>query len=427
MAKSVPKKKAAPGRKPATAGPSSREQASTGPPPPPLLRLSEIVGQEAAVARLRKATSAGRLPHALLFCGPDGVGKQTTARALAAALLCSKPGGGPGQGPLDPCGACHDCRMVQAGMHPDFNLIYKELAAYHPDPEVRNRVMQEMSIDVIRHFLIAPASSAPARGRAKVFVVQDAELMSSDSQNCLLKTLEEPPPRVTLILLAERPEELLPTTISRCSLVRFGPLPAAFVQGKLAAAGIAEGEARFWAAQTEGSVGEALRLAKEAMVEADEKRGLPAEYLYAAKRKLVDGIAALGGGDAGLADLLQKVMEKLAASAVERAKAASGAELSAKLAARQGVAIVLKLLASAIRDALHVRCAADAGQSPPPLVHADQPEAIHAIARRFRPEQFAEILEQLSEFERLLWRNVSAKIIWDNVVITLSSAAPLRT
>ena len=315
---------------------------------------------------------------------------------------------------------------MQADMHPDFHLIYKELAAFHEDPDVRNRVMQELSIDVIRDFLIVPACSAPSRGRAKVFVVQDADLMSADAQNCLLKTLEEPPPRVTLILLAERPEELLPTTLSRCSLVRFGPLPADFVKGKLLAAGIAEGEARFWSAQTEGSVGEALHLAKETLVEADEKRGLPAEYLYAVKRKLLESIAALGGGDAGLADMLQKVMEKLAASAVAQARAASGAEMSKTLAARQGVAIVLKLLASAVRDAMNLRCAEAAGRPPPPLVHADQPEAIQAIARRFQPEQFAEVLEQLAEFERLLWRNVSAKTIWDNVVITLASAAPLR-
>ena len=426
MAKSAQRKKSAPGRKAGAATAAAQEQAPVAPPPAPVLRLSEIVGQEGAVARLRKAMSRAHLPHALLFCGPDGVGRGTTARALAAAMLCQKAGSDRAKGPLDHCGACHGCRMMQAGMHPDFHPVYKELAAFHDDPDVRNRVMQELSIDVIRSFLIAPACSAPARGRAKLFVVQDAELMSAEAQNSLLKTLEEPPPRVTIILLDERPEELLPTTLSRCSLVRFGPLPADFVRGKLLAAGVAEPEARFWSAQTEGSVGEALRLARETLAEADEKRGLPAVNLYAAKRKLVEQAAALGGGEAGLSEALNKVTEALAASAVRQAREISGAEMSAKLAARQGVAIVLKLLGSAVRDAMNLRCAESAGLTPPPLVHADQPEAIQAVARRFSPEQFAEILEQLAEFERLLWRNVSAKTIWDNAVITLSSAAPLR-
>ena len=426
MAKSAPRKKAPAGRRLAQATAAERQQAPVAPPPAPVPRLSEIVGQGSAVARLRKAMAMGRLPHALLFCGPDGVGRETTARALAAAMLCANAGGDPANGPIDHCGDCNDCRMMQAGMHPDFHPIYKELAAYHPKPEVRERVMQELSIDVIRHFLIAPAYSAPVGGRGKVFVVREAELMSADAQNCLMKTLEEPPHRVTIILLAERPEELLPTTLSRCSLVRFGPLPADFVKGKLAAAGVAGPEAGFWSAQTEGSVGEALRLARETLADADEKRGLPAVSLYEGKRKLVEQIASLGGGETGLSESLNKITEALAASAIRQARKASGAEMSAKLAARQGVAIVLKLLASAVRDAMNLRCAEAGGLTPPPLIHADQPDAIRAIARRLGPEQLAEVLEQLAEFERLLWRNVSAKTIWENAVITLSSAAPLR-
>jgi hypothetical protein len=198
------------------------------------------------------------------------------------------------------------------------------------------------------------------------------------------------------------------------------------VKGKLLATGVQEEQARFWAALTGGSAGEALRLASETLVEADEKRGLPAECLYPVKRKLLEDMAALGGGEAGLSEALNKVTEELAASAIRRAKAASGADMAKTLATRQGVAVVLQLLASAIRDALRLRCAEGAGMAPPPLIHADQPREIQAIARRLDPEQLAEILEQLSEYERLLWRNVNARTIWENVVITLSSAAPLR-
>jgi DNA polymerase III subunit delta' len=399
-------------------------------PPVPLLHLRDIVGQAPAVERLRKAIELSRLPHALLFWGPAGVGKQATAKALAAAMLCSgrstaangaAAAPAPNAHPVDACGHCEDCRMVEAGTHPDFNLVYKELAAFHEDSSVRDRVMQALSIDVVRSFLIAPAASAPSRGRAKIFVVLDAELMSDDAQNSLLKTLEEPPSRVTIILMAERPEELLATTRSRCSLVRFDPLPAEFVARKLREAGIEEAEARFWAGLTGGSAGEALRLAKEDLGTATVKEGL-----YQVKRKLLADIAVLGQGESGLAETLGKITEGLAESAIRRAKAATGAEMSKTLATRQGVAVVLQILASAAGDAMAVRCAERQGTNPPPLVHADQTAEIQAFAHRFTPDQLAEILEQLAEFERLLWRNVNPKLLWDNAVITLSSAAPLR-
>jgi hypothetical protein len=192
--------------------------------------------------------------------------------------------------------------------------------------------------------------------------------------------------------------------------VRFDPLPLDFVAGKLAESGVETAQARFWAALTGGSVGEALRLARE--------------ELYPVKQRLLTELAAPGEG--ALWETLGKVAEQLAESAIWQAKEASGAEMSKTLATRQGVAVVLQILASAVRDAMALRCAEGQGLPPPPLIHADQPTEIAALARRFGPDQLADILEQLAEYERLLWRNVNPKLLWDNVAITLSSAAPLR-
>jgi len=302
--------------------------------------------------------------------------------------------------------------MLAAGTHPDFLLVYKELAAYHPDPRVRDRVMQELGIDVVRDFLIVPAGAAPARGRGKVFVVLEAELMSAPAQNCLLKTLEEPPRGVTIILITQRPEELLPTTLSRCSTVRFGPLPREFVMARLAEAGVEGPQAEFWAGFAAGSAGEALRLSQ---------RGL-----YDAKREIVGRLGQMGdAGDPDLADELVKIADAMAAAAVKNARKDDSVEMSKNLATRQGVGTLLRIIASAFRDALHVR-SAGRGRPARPLVHCDQQPAIEAIARRLGPAQLAEIIEQLAEYERLLWRNVSPKILWDNVVVTCASAAPLR-
>jgi DNA polymerase-3 subunit delta' len=261
---------------------------------------------------------------------------------------------------------------------------------------------------VIRSFLIGPAARRATRSRGKVFVVLEAELMSPEAQNALLKTLEEPPPGVTIILICRHAAQLLPTTLSRCWLVRFGPLPYAFVRDRLVADGLEPAEADFWAGFTDGSLGRASRLADQGM--------------YEVKRELLERLAGVeASGTAELADHLVKQTDRLAADAVAEARKRDGAALAKNLASRRAAGTMLELLASAFRDAM-TRATGTAR----PLVHADQPPAIETLAKRFAPVQIAEILEQLSEYERLLWRNVNPKTVWDNVAITCASAAPLR-
>ena len=383
-----------------------------------MLQLTEIVGQDAAVGRLQQMLQGSRMPHAFLLAGPAGVGRRTTATALASALLCSQPVTEPNAGRLvecdenfpllRACGVCDDCRLMAAGSHPDFHPVYKELAQYHEDAAIRNRVMQELGIEVIRQFLIAPAGHAPTRGRAKVFLVLEAELMSTAAQNSLLKTLEEPPPNVTLILISRRPEQLLPTTRSRCATIRFGQLPKTFVVEKLLEAGVAKAEAEFWSVFTAGSAGRALNLAQRGM--------------YEVKRELLQHLGALAAGTgAELADWAQKTTDALTASAVSEAKKQDGATMAATLARRQATGTLLELMASVYRDAIRLQAAAQT-----PLIHADQSPLVKTLAARFQPTELAEILEQLSRYEQLLWRNVNPKIIWDNVAITCKSAAPLK-
>ena len=380
--------------------------------------LLDIIGQDSAVARLQQAMGGSRMPHAFIFVGPAGVGRRTTAVALAKCLLCEKATTRPNGERFDrcakdmplrqACGQCQSCKLADAGSHPDLHLVYKELAHYHDDPKVRDRKMQELSIGVIRSFLIAPAAQTPVMGRGKVFVVREAELMSHPAQNALLKTLEEPPEGVTIILIAERAEQLLPTTLSRCALVRFGPLPHQFVRDRLTRAGVADGEAAFWAALTDGSIGRSLQLAGQGM--------------YAVKGDLIARIAAVdAAGDTTLGEHFAKTTDKLADAAVKAAKSKDGPELAKTLASRQAVGIILELLAAAFRDAITLATGADR-----PIVYADQPDDVRGLAERLNRIQLAEIIEQLNRYERLLWRNANARIIWDNVVITAASAAPLR-
>jgi len=171
---------------------------------------------------------------------------------------------------------------------------------------------------------------------------------------------------------------------------------------------VGEAEAAFWAGFTEGSIGRALKLA--------------AQDMYAIKRDVLTRLSNLSAaGGAELSEHLVKLTDNLSAQAVADAKAADGADLAKTLASRQAAGMVLELIASAYRDALTISTG-----SPRPRVHADQPEVPSALAERFEATELAEIIEQLAEYERLLWRNVNPKTVWDNVGITCVSAADLR-
>ena len=318
--------------------------------------LADILGQPRAVEQLGKYVTSDRQHHAMLFVGPEGVGRRTTAEALAQTLLCPHAGGASigslvaveaPPGPPTPCGECEDCRLFVADSHPDYHPIYKELARYHSDSQVRSRVMQDLGIPVIRQFLLAPAGQSPSRNRGKVFIVRQAELMSDAAQNALLKTLEEPPPGVTIILIALRPELMLPTTVSRCATVRFGPLPRDLVAQRLIAEGVDPSQAAFWARFAEGSLGRALKLA--------------AGELYDIKRTILPQLANVPpGGDGDLAEKLAKTSDDLADQAVAETKQLEGAALSKTLATRQAAGTMLQLIAGLYRDAMHTAAGSDA-------------------------------------------------------------------
>jgi DNA polymerase-3 subunit delta' len=245
-----------------------------------MLRFSDILDQEQPIAWLRDAWRAGRLPHALVFSGPIGVGKGTTARALAALFLCQNPKTD------EPCGACASCRTMATDVHPDFHAVYRQLIRL--DQSTKS-VARDLSIHVVRDHLIAPAGLKAVMNHGKVFVVEEADLMNANAQNALLKTLEEPAARTLIILLTEQPDALLPTIRSRAQLVRFGLLDESLVQRELSKRGIDRSAAADAARFTEGSLGVALRWLEDGVVER--------------ARQLVDQLDAITSGQ-GAGELL---------------------------------------------------------------------------------------------------------------------------
>src|SRR5689334_7792852 len=150
--------------------------------PPMVQSFDDILGQPTAVEWLRRAIGADRLPHGMIFSGPAGVGKGTVATVLAARFLCEKPKG------ADPCGTCESCKLMAAGTHPDFLLVYRQLIRL----DKKDVVAKDLSVHVVRQYLLEPAAMKSVMNVGKVFVVEEANLMNAQAQNAMLKTLEEP-------------------------------------------------------------------------------------------------------------------------------------------------------------------------------------------------------------------------------------------
>jgi DNA polymerase-3 subunit delta' len=230
--------------------------------------LNGVKHQSFAHRVIQKAIAADRVPHAYLFHGPDGVGKERMAQGLAQLLLCPQPyeepiGGGISGGASTlrtGCQKCEECRLVEAAVHPDLHLVYRQLNRQHPDSAVRKRKALEISVDVLRHFLIERVGLTPVRGRAKLFIVAEADRMTVQAQNALLKTLEEPQGQTYLILLVSSLDRLLPTTLSRCQIAEFDALPDEFIEMQLAERfpELTQDQLRWYARLAQGSLGAAM-------------------------------------------------------------------------------------------------------------------------------------------------------------------------
>ncbi len=165
-------------------------------------KFSEVVGQDVAVRVLKNAIKLNKVSHAYLFAGPRGTGKTTIARILTKALNCLQPVDG------EPCGVCENCLAIDKGSFPD--LIEIDAAS--------NR-----GIDDIRAIRDA-VSYTPIKGKYKVYILDEAHMLTKEAFNALLKTLEEPPPKTVFVLCTTEYEKIMPTILSRCQRLIFSKL-----------------------------------------------------------------------------------------------------------------------------------------------------------------------------------------------------------
>lgn len=333
-----------------------------------MLSFDAISGQDRAVADLRRAYLSDHLPHGLIFAGPTGVGKSTTARALATLFLCDKPKDD------HPCGKCPACHLMEAGNHPDFHTVYRQLIRL----EKKDSKAKDLSIDVIRQYLVGPANLKPQMERGKVFVIEEAERMNAEAQNSMLKTLEEPAGRTLIILLIDQPNALLPTIRSRCQLIRFNPLPTEFVRTELEKRGKSKQDAQDAADFAEGSLGLALQWLEDGVVDR--------------ARDLRHRLTAITHGQimADLPDWFRASGEAYAEKQLERDELASKDQ-----ATREGMSLYLRLAAQELRKQ---------------LAAADDPSELEPICSA---------IDATARADEYLEGNVNLALIFQQLAVTL--------
>jgi DNA polymerase-3 subunit delta' len=217
--------------------------------------FDQLTGNERLKKLLRRMLEARRIPGAMLFAGEDGIGKKLFALEIARALNCRSPQG------VEGCGSCPSCVRIgkfnypQSSESEDWKGI---IPTDHADVGMVVAPKRVLLVDQMR-LIEREANYRPYEGKARVFLIEDADKLNDSSANALLKVLEEPPHTSHIILLTSRPDMLLPTIRSRCQLIRFSPLSPEEIESHLVKNKIASaGEAHIRARVARGSLGRAV-------------------------------------------------------------------------------------------------------------------------------------------------------------------------
>ncbi len=322
-----------------------------------MIRFQDIYGNEAVISHFQTALRTGNVSHAYLISGAEGSGKNMLADAFTAALLCREGG-------IEPCGKCKSCLQAESGNHPDIFRVTHEKTV--------------ISVNDIREQINSNVGIRPYASEYKVFIVDEAELMNDAAQNALLKTLEEPPEYVVIILLATSEEALLPTIRSRCILLNSRPLPketvSRFLQKKYT---MPDYQADVAAAFSGGNLGRAIEYATSQ--EALEERETILELL----RKL---------DELTIADL--------------------SAAIKVPADRRDGV---LDIILIWIRDVMLYKASGNAKQ----IILKDESRAISRVAETHSFEALEQAAKAVEETRQKLNSNVSADLAMEFLLLAL--------
>ncbi len=373
------------------------------------MRLEDLLGQQRAVSVLRNALRRDRIAHAYLFSGPESVGKSTAARLYAQALNCEASGG------AIPCDACQSCRWIREGNHPDVRVI-------GIDRDASGRRRREISIDQIRQNprkprqtpppLIQDAYLKPAFGKHKVYLVDPADRMTAEAGNALLKMLEEPPPRVVVILVTSEPSTLLPTVLSRCQEVVFQLSGSAEIEQHLLGLEVEPQTAASLARLSGGRIAWAIRAARR-------------PDILKVRRTLLDLCHAMSVESLPAAPRIAEAVKQQAAQLAQRRAAdgeggetedeeggAQNAPYGGDRALREELPWCLEIMVSWYRDLLSI-C------QDGPLLNPDYEAALRQRCRPQLLSQAESAVEIILEAKQAIERNANIDLALESLAIGL--------
>ena len=364
------------------------------------MAIKDIFCQDKAIGVLEQGFISNRSAHAYIFAGMDGVGKFKTAFEWGKLLLCKKPI--IKKNFADCCGKCPSCISFEGGAHSDFAHIYKELLEWTKEGKDKTTPVK-MPIDVIREFLINKVSIRPSLGERKVFVISEGEKLNKESQNALLKVLEEPPGYCTIILLCTQPENLLPTIRSRCQIVRFGPVAEEKIIEFLNKDGLDDNKAKYFARLSAGSLGSACRWAE---LERNDAK------LYQTSKELTGELAICRYADSlMLADKFLKESKALGQLWSKIAADVSKTDVNRK-AHKTYVAIIISVLSDCIR------LKESAGKK---IVNFELEEKIEKMSQKFTTEQLCLGIRAAYEALERIDSSVNEKLIYHPLLLNVLS------
>lgn len=357
--------------------------------------FNALVGQDRVRAFLARTAESGSFSHAYLFVGPAGAGKTAAAKALASAALCGTRG----------CGQCDDCRRIVRDSHPDVKVYRPEGATY--------------LVEQIRE-IVHDASLAPIRGSRKVYIVERAELLGDSAANAFLKTLEEPPPSVIIILHARTRAGVLPTIVSRCQVVPFRTIPASESTAILTSiTGASEAEARSALVAAGNVMGRAKEILMSSSGRSRHGRVLSTladietmddlDILLAAKSLLTEMKVAL---DPTAVVEENTAREFLTAAQRDRLEKQAKRELSAR--ERRGFEEIMNISRSWVRDALVL-----AEGATDIVLNADAPASTMRLSHRIDADAAARALRAIDSARRRVSYNVSPQLALEALLFEL--------
>ncbi|HMQ05041.1 MAG TPA: DNA polymerase III subunit delta' C-terminal domain-containing protein [Pyrinomonadaceae bacterium] len=342
-----------------------------------------LIGNADVVKLIRRLAASGRMPNAMVFAGPDGVGKRQFAFEIGRMFACRQPID------IEACGRCPACERIGPIELPEpidrnKGRFEKVFFGEHGDVGFVAAYRRFILVDAIRD-LEAQGRFRPFEGRARLFIIDEADKMNEAASNALLKTLEEPAPTTHICLITSRPERLLPTIRSRCQIVRFAPVPVAEIEQMLVETqGSSTPDAVLAARLSGGSVGRAFAM------DLGEFR---------ARRERLLAVLMNATGQPNFVEVLRISEELTDAKNKDRFESN------------------LDILESLVRDIWVVR----SGGSPDLIVNADVVEVLTEFSSKASSAELAGWLEDIQELRKQMAVNVNLKIATDALLVRMAA------